>query len=158
MTRTVTLTPWEYKACVDLATARMSVSIEKGIKDITPTERDYNERLLKDISGACGELAVAKAINRYWAPSVNTFHNKPDIEPNIEVRSTARAENCLIVRDNDPEDRYYFLVIGEPPTFQILGYMKGSDAKRDEWRRNPHGHRPAWFVPQEALTPIKEGK
>jgi hypothetical protein len=36
--------------------------------------------------------------------------------------------------------------------------MKGSDAKRDEWWRNPHGHRPAWFVPQEALTPVKEGK
>ena len=155
---TVVLTAWEYKQCVDVATTRMSVSIGNNITDINHQQRNYNDRLLVDIRGTCGELAVAKAINRYWAPSVNTFHKIPDIEPNIEVRTTNNPNGSLIVRDNDPDDRYYVLVIGDPPTFNICGYIKGSDAKRDEFLRNPHGHRPSFFVPQAALIDFSTRK
>ena len=150
----VVLTAWAYKHCVDVATTRMSVSIGNNIADITPFERTYNERLMIDIQGVCGELAVAKAINRYWQPSVNTFHGVPDIAPDIEVRCTDKPDNCLVVRDNDPDDRWYFLVIGVPPKFDVKGYIRGSDAKEDQWKRNPGGHRPAWFVPQSQLRPV----
>jgi hypothetical protein len=152
----VQLTPWEYKQCVDVATTRMSVSIGQKITDIAPGERDYNTRLLIDIRGTCGELAVAKMLNKYWAPSVNTFHVLPDIHPNIEVRTTEQIDGSLIVRENDPEDRWYVLVIGAPPVMDVRGFIRGSDARRDEWMRNPGGHRPAWFVPQAALTPGKD--
>lgn len=154
----VTLTEWEYRHCVDVAAMRMSVSISSGIADINHRERDYNERLLVDVNGVCGEMAVAKAINRFWQPSVNTFHGVPDILPNIEVRSTEKSSGCLIVRDNDPDDRYYFLVTGKPPVFLVHGYMLGAEAKKDEWLRNPHGHRPAWFVPQPNLNRLSEAK
>lgn len=149
----VTLTEWEYKHCVNVATTRMSVSIGKNITDIAYSEgvKDYNERLLIDIRGACGELAVAKMLNKYWAPSVNTFHNVPDIQPNIEVRTTERPDGSLIVRDNDPEDRYYVLVVGVPPTMDVRGFIRGSEAKRDEFLRNPGGRRRSWFVPQSSL-------
>lgn len=152
----VSLTAWEYKQCVDVATTRMSVSIANKITDINHEQRNYNKRLLVDILGACGEVAVAKAINRYWAPSVNTFHTIPDIAPNIEVRTTTNTSGSLIVRDNDPDDRYYFLVVGEPPNLEILGWIKGGEAKKESWKRNPHGHRASYFVPQNALTALKE--
>lgn len=152
----VTLTAWEYKHCVDVATTRMSVSIGQNLTDIAAERRDYNERLLVDIRGTCGELAVAKLFNKYWAPSVNTFHGVPDIEPNIEVRTSENPNACLIVRDNDPDDRWYVLVIGIPPVMDVRGFIRGSDAKRDEWVRNPGGHRPSWFVPQSALKQKKE--
>lgn len=160
---TITLTEWEYKQCVDVATTRMSVSIGAKLTDIAPDGeiRSYKERLIKDIVGVCGEVAVAKAAGLYWSPTVNTFHGKPDIEPNLEVRTTenpARADSdCLIVRDNDPDERVYIMVTGEPPVMTIRGWIRGSDAKKDCYLRNPGGHRRAWFVPQEDLKTFKKG-
>jgi hypothetical protein len=61
------------------------------------------------------------------------------------------------VRDNDPSDRYYFLVVGEPPTFRVAGWIKGVDAKQDQWLRNPgKGRKQAWFVPQHHLKQLRE--
>lgn len=150
----VPLTPWEYKAAVDLAVTRMAVSIDQGTKDIAHESRDWFERLRVDVLGACGEIAVAKAVNKFWSPSVNTMHRIADVGTNIEVRATDRENGSLIIRGNDDEDRWYFLVTGEPPEMVVRGYIRGADARRDEWVRNPHGHRTAWFVPQSALLPM----
>jgi hypothetical protein len=147
----VTLLPWEWKWCVDVANARMTISNEKELNHASTYRRDHLERITQEITGACGELAVAKFLGKYWSPSVNTFHSFPDIEPNIEVRSTVLTTGCLPVRDNDADDRYYFLAVGTPPTMTVVGYIRGSDAKRQQWLRDPNGYRPAYFVPQEAL-------
>jgi hypothetical protein len=147
----VSLNPWEFKACVDVANQRMVVSETAGMNHSSTYRRDHLTRIQQEITGACGEMAVCKALGKFWSPSVNTFHDVPDIDPNIEVRTTDRENGSLIVRDNDPEDRWYFLVTGVPPLMRVVGAIRGGDAKRDEWVRDPHGHRPAWFVPQEAL-------
>jgi hypothetical protein len=151
----IVLNAWEFKAAVDTAIARMTASIDAGITDISRQRRDYQERLKIDVQGACGEIAVAKAIGKYWAPSVNTFHTEPDIAPDIEVRHTDRVDGSLIVRPNDDPDRWYFLVTGTAPEFQIVGYIKGSAARQPAWESDPGVHRPAWFVPQTALTPLQ---
>ena len=151
----VTLDAYEYKWAVDVGIARMVTSINSGITDITPNRRDFQERLKIDVQGACGELAVAKGIGKFWSPTVGTFHTEPDIQPDIEVRHTDRADGSLIVRPNDNPDRWYFLVTGTAPEFQIVGYIKGSAARQPAWERDPGGHRPAWFVPQTALIPLQ---
>lgn len=150
----ITLTPWEYKQCVDVAVTRMSVSLGDNLVDWQKPDQapDFNTRLLIDIRGTCGELAVAKLLNKFWAPSVNTFHNVPDLMPNIEVRTSENPNASLIVRDNDADDRYFVLVTGAPPAMNVRGYIRGSDAKKPEWIKDPGGIRPSWFVPQSALT------
>jgi len=150
----VMLTPWEYKAAVELAVTRMAVSIDQGTKDITAKERDWFERLRLDVMGTCGEMAVAKLLGKYWPPSVNTFHSVADIGEHIEVRTRSRDDGELIVRPNDALDRWYVLVTGQAPEMVVRGYIAGFEAVRDEWVQNPGGHRPAWFVPQSALKPI----
>jgi hypothetical protein len=70
----------------------------------------------------------------------NTFHRVPDCLRNAEVRATRRENGCLIVRDNDADDRQFVLVVGDPPVVRIAGYLRGGDAKRDKWLRDPHGH------------------
>lgn len=151
----IALTQWEYKACVDVAVARMATSINGGFSDIHHSERGYMERLKIDVLGACGELAVAKAVNQFWSPSVNTMHKGADVGTDIEVRTTDKPDNCLIVREEDNPDRWYFLVIGNPPHMSVRGFIRGRNARQDAWLRNPHGHRPAWFVPQEFLLKVK---
>lgn len=149
----VTLADYELKWCLDVAYSRMAVSDSRNMNHASTYKRNHLQRLDEEIVGACGECATAKVLGAYWAPTVNTFHKHPDIEPDIEVRSTKDHGNKLIVRANDPEDRWYFLVTGTPPTMVVRGCIRGRDARRDEWVNNPRGHRPAWFVPQSALLP-----
>lgn len=153
---TVTLTPWQYKACVDCAAARMATSNEAGWDHASTYRRTYLERTAEEIVGVCGELAAARALNVFWYPSVNTFHAVSDLPGGIEVRSTTKTTGrvSLIVRDNDPVDRVYVLVTGEPPDMNVVGWISGADARSDEFRCNPNGDRPAWFVPVSRLAPI----
>lgn len=152
----VSLSTWEYKAAVDLANARMAISNDRNLNHSSTYARTYAERVREEVVGACGEMALCKAMNWFFSPTVNTFHNTADVYDRWEVRATERSDGSLIVRDNDNEERWYVLVTGDPPVMTIRGYILGADARRDEWLRNPHGHRPAWFVPQSALKKLKE--
>lgn len=107
------------------------------------------------IEGACGEVAVAKALGRYWEPTVNTFHDPdiraPDLGIDIQVRTRSRHDYELIIRPDDPPCHAYVLVTGRAPHFRIWGYRLGHDIRRPDWLKE-HGGRPAaWFVPQAEL-------
>lgn len=151
----VTLTHWEYKAAVDCANIRMATSNAAGWNNASTYKRTYAERIAEEIIGVCGEISACKALGWYWSPSVNTFHHTPDVGSDVEIRATAKDNGSLIHRDNDDPARWYILVTGEPPNMIVRGRIKGYDARRDEWVRNPHGHRQAWFVPQSALEPLR---
>lgn len=104
--------------------------------------------------GACGELAVAKALGRYWDGSINTF--SADDLPGLQIRTRSKHEYELIVRPQDSDDATWVLVTGVAPHYRVRGWLGGKDAKRDEWLRD-YGNRPkAYFVPHEALRPIEE--
>lgn len=150
----VTIGHWEYWDAVNVANIRMAISNEAKLNHASTYQRGYMRRLHQEVIGRCGEVAFCQAMNIDCPTSVNTFHAIPDVGVEVEIRATARDTGRLIVRDNDPDDRWYILVTGKPPHLTIRGCIKGIDAKKDQWLRNPHGHRPAWFVPQKALLPI----
>jgi hypothetical protein len=105
------------------------------------------------IEGACGELAVAKSAGVYWAPSVNTFRAGGDVG-RWQVRTRTRDDYELLIRDNDRDDAEFVLVRGRAPTFDVIGWIFGRDAKRDAWSKT-HGGRPAaFFVPDCELLPM----
>jgi hypothetical protein len=108
------------------------------------------------IEGACGEIAVAKALGRFWSPTVNTF-KAPDIGLKIQVRTRWRHDYELYVRpDKDDPDHAFVLATGKAPRFVIRGYRIGRDARREEWLQAHGGRRPAWFVPTVELWPWKD--
>lgn len=150
----VTLSPWQFKACMDGAAVRMATSNVAGWNHASTYKRTWLERTNEEIVGMCGEMAAAIALNVFWWPSVNTFHAESDLPNGIEVRSTIKRGHKLIVRPNDPDDRIYVLVVGDPPTMTVVGWMVGADAKQDRFSFNPDDIRPAWFVPQSDLNPI----
>jgi len=149
----VDLSAHEFATAVHVGMMRMTASANNKHNHASTYQRGYLERLEQEALGACGEIALCKALGYYWVPSVNTFHDVADVGRGIEVRATRRHDGRLIVRDNDPVDRWYVLVTGEPPRLTVRGCIRGHDARRNEWQRNPHGHRVAWFVPQHALRP-----
>jgi hypothetical protein len=110
-----------------------------------------------DWIGALGELAVAKAINRYPAGIAEIPDYAGDIYPGIEVRTSARADGCLIVRPRDKPGRPYVLVLGLAPELKVAGWMLGGDAMRPRyWREGFNGRAAAYFVPATELRPITE--
>ena len=106
------------------------------------------------VGGACGEMALAKTLDVYWDCSVNTFKSQGDVGGR-EVRTRSKHDYDLIVRESDPEDRTYWLVTGVAPNFRVHGWIKGDEARRDEWWKNHGGRGYAWFVPQQSLWPIE---
>ena len=103
-----------------------------------------------EVDGAAAELAFCKARNRYWGGTVNSFHGA-DVGSSIQIRQTWRSDGRLIIRDDDSDEHYYVLITGTVPTFTLVGWISGADAKNDAWRENPNNRSPAWFVPQSEL-------
>lgn len=149
----VELTWYEFGGCIDVARDRMLTSLAANWNDASTYRRSYLQRLTEEVVGACGERAYCKAQGNYWDGSVNTFHVEPDAARGVEIRTTTREDGSLIVRDNDADDRWFVLVTGTPPVMTVRDCILGVSAKRDEYLRDPHAHRPAWFVPQSALRP-----
>lgn len=141
----------EFYSAVDAAKLRMAASAVKNLNHASTYKRNYIERLQEEVIGCCGEMAVAKALDKWFVPSIDTFHTRPDCFDSIEVRSTPRADGRLIVRDNDANDRVFILAIVNAPDITLAGWMLGGECKYDKYLYNPNDYRPAWFVPQKDL-------
>ena len=152
----VTLTLADFAVATSSALARMLVSSGQRINHATTYKRTFVERLIEETVGCCAELAIGRVFDRYSIPQVGTFHNKADFLRDIELRSTARADGRLIVRDNDANDRRYVFAVVNGETVNFVGWMWGSEAKQPEYISNPNGYRQAWFVPQNKLRPFSE--
>lgn len=107
------------------------------------------------IEGACGEMAVAKALGMYWGGSVNTFKASGDVGK-LEVRTRSSDDYELLVRKDDADDATYILVTGTAPRYTVHGWLRGRDAKRSEWLNTHGGREAAYFVPQQALRNMDE--
>ena len=106
-----------------------------------------------DIEGAAAELAYCKAVGIYWPGSVNSFKG-PDCGKKTQIRQTHHLNGSLIVRNKDNPDHFYVLVVGTCPYFKVVGWIRGFDAKKNEFVRCPGDMNPAYFIPQKHL--IKE--
>lgn len=112
------------------------------------------EKWFININGALGELAFAKLGHLYWPASVNANKNEPDVLPHFQVRTAfePNSEPHLIVRQDDPEQFYYVLMLGGPVEFIYKGWISGSQARKSEWFMDKgNRNEPAWWVPQSAL-------
>jgi hypothetical protein len=103
------------------------------------------------VEGACGELAVARFLGRYWDGSNGTYRSRPDVG-RVEVRTRSSHSYDLIVREDDSPDTAYVLVTGSCPRYWVRGWIRARDARRDEWLQTHGGRPPAWFVPASALS------
>jgi len=112
-----------------------------------------------DIEGAAAEMAYAKFRGHYWSASVGSFcldcPKGPDINDNVQIRSTKHKGGALIVREDDNADHYYVLLTGTAPRFTVRGYIQGIFAKNETYLTAPNGRPAAYFVPQSALNPFQ---
>lgn len=129
-------------------------------RNVEALRRGYQQKLKgkdesweRHVLGALGECAFAKATNRYWSGSVNTF-KAADVGANIQIRTRSRHSYDLIVREDDNSDDLYVLVTGGPHEYEIHGWISARDAKHDRYRANYGQYGEAYFVPAKDLHPI----
>lgn len=145
----------EVLSCATIGVQRRIESQRKGLKD-RPGFQLVNEVWDLDINGACGELAVAKALGMYWPASINSFH-KPDLE-GIQVRLSRSERPYLIVQKNEsPEDKFV-LVTGTVPHFRVIGWAFGRQVKNPLHLTSFQGRPEVYALPLSQLTPIMELK
>lgn len=103
-----------------------------------------------EIEGCAAEMAYCKMRGQYWNGSVCSF-KEADAGKNVQIRHTTLENGSLIVREDDNEDHFYVLVTGRAPVLKVCGWIRGSEAKQEQFRRAPNGREAAFFVPQKAL-------
>jgi hypothetical protein len=148
---TVALTKSEVFMAAHVGMMRRVDSLFKNYND-TVLDRKRHANVSEwafDIDGACAELAVAKAMGVHWSGHIGSF-KEPDVSQ-IHVRSTSRKDGHLIIRDNDPENYTYMLVITECPNYTIVGGISGKKAKALPKKNADENGSGAWWISQESL-------
>ena len=154
----IDLNQQEMRLAIQVGTERCISSWSKGSKHAA----GYKPKDLFDtnIKGAAAEIAVAKMLDVYYVPSVDTYKDEPDIYPNIEVRMTEMKRPSLIIRPNDVRDRRYVLVQnlwehGQLPKFAVLGwevFTNGVDKMWEDYWTDFGQNRPhCWAIPANEL-------
>jgi len=143
----VTLNPAEIKVATVIGTYREQVSRERGYRDSSHTAK--TKSLEQNIDAAGAELAASKATDCRWNMTTGENLAEPDLWPHVEVRHTTNEKGGLIVRPKDKPGRLFVLVVGTCPRYRVVGWKRGEDACRDEYRWQD-----VWKVPQSGLTPL----
>jgi len=149
----VEITIGEFCWAVSSALSRIMLSKQQGLNHATTYRRGLLARLVEEVVGVLGEMALAKHKGVWFSPLINTFHYVPDCL-GYEVRSTQVPDGRLIVRDNDAPERAFVLATTDGSAVRLVGWLYGGEAKQDQWRDDPHGRRPCWMVPQDRLRPM----
>lgn len=145
----VVLEWYEMLQATEIGRMRKMHSLSKGLSNNHGfNEIGWNE----DIEGACAEQSVAKALGLYWDGGIDTF-KAGDVGP-YQVRWTKSHSNSLIIRKPDNDQAVYILVTGLCPSYILQGWLRGHEAQRDEWLRDPNKRVANWFVPISALHPM----
>jgi hypothetical protein len=147
------LTGAELYLAAQIGVSRQMEAMRKGLPDRHGF--DGLEGWTVHIEGAAGEMAVAKALGVFWGGTVNTFKTTADVGA-LEVRTRSRHDYELLIRENDADEAVFVLVTGRAPDFNVVGWLKGKEAKQPQWIRTHGGRPPAYFVPHAALHPIEE--
>lgn len=148
----VSLSPSEQFQAAHIGCQRHLAALQAGLTD-KHAAKTCTDPWALHIEGAAGELAFAKATNRYWPATVNNFHD-PDLMNGVQVRTRSSHSHDLIVREGDSDLHTFVLVTGRMPVYRVHGWIKGRDAKQLRFWNNPGGHGPAFFIPQGHLTEI----
>ena len=147
----VTLTKAERDYALSLALKRQTENLSLGRRDAYGFS-GANGLLLHQHGVLC-EFATAKGLRIQFR---ETTLGAPDIGRDIQVRGATRHHYGLIVHNEDPDHHRFVLTTHEQGSdeFHIRGWFYGRECKEPRFWRTSTG-RPAFFVPQRLLHPIK---
>lgn len=146
----VKLRPLEYTFAAYAGFLRQSDNLLSGRRDAYGFNgQGYDAHVV----GAVAEFVVAKVLDVCW--SGPGALRSADVGRSIQVRSSPRHANCLIVHPDNPDWLPFVFVTGCLLDYVVQGWLYGGEAKFHGWWREPHPGRGAYFVPSSALRGIE---
>ena len=138
------------------AARRQAINEKKGLKGRNGGPANGDKALFFHKLGAAGELAVADFLHlrEFLYQETEAKRGSFDLPPNIDVKT--RSCHCydLICQLDEKPGKILVLVTIQNKITLLHGWIRSEDAMRKQWRKDPAGGRPAYFVPQSALTPL----
>lgn len=106
--------------------------------------------------GAAGELAVADFLHlrEFLYQETEAKRGSCDLPPNIDVKTRSKSHYDLICQLDEKPGKILVLVTIQNKITLLHGWIRSEDAMKKQWRKDPAGGRPAYFVPQSALLPL----
>lgn len=114
-----------------------------------------DDALRLDRLGAFGEMAVAVLLGIKNCLFRETKPRRGSCDlPHFDVKTSSRHHGDLIVQFDGPPDQTYVLATVQGEDYRVHGWMHASEAMQPQWKADPLGYRPAYFVPQARLHPM----
>lgn len=138
------------------ALRRQRTNEQKGLKGRNGGPANGDRALFFHKLGAAGELAVADYLHlrEFLYQETEAKRGSCDLPPNIEVKTRSRHDYDLICQLDEKPGKILVLVTIQNKITLLHGWIRSEDAMKEQWRKDPAGGRPAYFVPQSALTPL----
>ncbi len=138
------------------ALRRQRVNEQKGLKGRNKGPADGGKALFFHQLGAAGELAVADFLHlrRFLYQETEAIRGSFDLPPNIDVKTRSRHDYDLICQLDEKPGKTLVLVTIQNKITLLHGWIRSEDAMKEQWKKDPAGGRPAYFVPQSALLSL----
>lgn len=138
------------------AARRQSINERKGLKGRNGGPEDGEKALFFHKLGAAGELAVADylGLRQFLYQETEAKRGSYDLPPNIDVKTRSRHDYDLICQLDEKPGKILVLVTIQNKITLLHGWTRSEYAMKEQWRKDPAGGRPAYFIPQSALSPL----
>lgn len=145
----ITLTWAELLLAADVGVMRNVQSMKLGRTPLFRAEDSWTS----NIEGAAGEMAVAKARDRFWSGAIGNI-TADDVGPyQVKTNATRKWDDLMLPERQAKPDKIYISVLSFAPRFIITGWIKGSDAMQKQFRRaGPPFASPLFLVPRLVLN------
>ena len=136
------------------AMRRQAINEKKGLKGRNGGPANGDKALFFHKLGAAGELAIADylQLREFLYQEAEARRGSCDIPPNIDVKTRSRHHYDLICQLDEKPGKILVLVTIQNKITLLHGWIRSEDAMNEQWRKDPAGGRPAYFVPQFALS------
>ena len=114
-----------------------------------------------DVTGAVGELAVAKYLGVMdgWVDFTPHYSDlKADVGDDIQVRTGShRRSKPYLYRDQKPEQRFVFARrLGKEREVELAGWCWIAEAQQEQWWKEVGGRPPAYWPPRSVMRPMEQ--
>jgi hypothetical protein len=156
MPLTFAFTPGQRQRARAEAFRRQSLNEQQGKKGRNNGAEKGELALRHHLLGAAGEMAVAVILGMedQLYQETEAKRGSFDLPPNIDIKTRSKHYYDLIVQLDESPDKILVLVTIENRITLIHGWIRASDAMKEQWKKDPAGGRPAYFVPKTELQSL----
>lgn len=156
MPLTFAFTPDQRQRARSEAFRRQALNEKQGRKGRNNGAENGELALRHHLLGAAGEMAAAVMLGMEdkLYQETEAKRGSADLPPNIDVKTRSRHYYDLIVQLDENPDKILVLVTIENRITLIHGWIQAADAMKEQWKKDPAGGRPAYFVPKTELLSL----